>query len=134
MMQKWLLMDWVGSVLSVGMITSLLLPLQWGGVSREWNDRVVIALFVTVSFLSVLLMHRAYLAVQFGVLFGLFIGWEYYKKEHAMMPLFLFKRRTQVGAGIATFMMMIAFLAASYYLPVSTGTCVYEIKNLRCEF
>jgi EmrB/QacA subfamily drug resistance transporter len=100
MAQKWLLMDWVGSVLSVGMITSLLLPLQWGGVSREWNDRVVIALFVT-----------------FAVLFGLFIGWEWYKKEHAMMPLFLFKRRTQVGAGLATFFMMIAFLAASYYLP-----------------
>lgn len=99
--QKWLLMDWVGAVLSVGMITSLLIALQSGGVTREWNDRVIIALFVT-----------------FAVLFGLFIGWEYYKKEHAMMPLFLFKRRTQVGAGLATFMMMIAFLAASYYLPL----------------
>jgi hypothetical protein len=49
MMEKWLLMDWIGSVLSVGMITALLLPLQWGGVSREWNDPVVIALFVVVS-------------------------------------------------------------------------------------
>ncbi|PVG01377.1 ABC transporter [Serendipita vermifera] len=99
-LQKWLLMDWVGSVLSLGMITSLLLPLQWGGVTRPWNDRVVIALFVT-----------------FGVLLFLFIGWEWHMKEHAMMPLFLFRRRTQVGAGIATFMMMIAFLSASYYLP-----------------
>jgi MFS family permease len=55
--------------------------------------------------------------LQFGVLLILFLGWEWHKKEHAMMPLFLFRRRTQVGAGLATFMMMIAFLSASYYLP-----------------
>jgi hypothetical protein len=48
-LQKWLAMDWIGSLLSLAMITSLLLPLQWGGVTKPWNDRVVIALFATVS-------------------------------------------------------------------------------------
>lgn len=47
--QKWLSLDWIGAFLSLAMITSLLLPLQWGGVTRPWNDRVVIALFATVS-------------------------------------------------------------------------------------
>jgi MFS family permease len=82
------------------MITSLLLPLQWGGITRPWNDKVVIALFCV-----------------FGVLFIAFIGWELYKGERAMMPLFLFRRRTQVGTGGAMFFMMISFLAATYYLP-----------------
>jgi hypothetical protein len=45
-------MDWLGGLLSLGMITALLLPLQWGGNTREWNDKVVIALFAVVrSFL-----------------------------------------------------------------------------------
>jgi len=115
MLQKWLLMDWVGSVLSVGMITSLLLPLQWGGVTREWNDRVIIALFVTVSYFHMCALRRLLMSLaQFGVLLGLFLGWEWYKGEHAMMPLFLFRRRTQVGAGLATFLMMIAFLSSRF--------------------
>ncbi|KAG8985246.1 hypothetical protein FRB90_004858, partial [Tulasnella sp. 427] len=37
--------DWIGSLLSIGMITSILLPLQWGGVSKPWNDKTIIALF-----------------------------------------------------------------------------------------
>jgi EmrB/QacA subfamily drug resistance transporter len=99
-LQKWLAMDWIGAVISVGMITCLLLPLQWGGVTRPWNDKVVIALFCV-----------------FGVLLIIFVAWEFFKGERAMLPLFLFKRRTQVGAGAAMFLMMISFLAATYYLP-----------------
>jgi len=34
-----------------------------------------------------------------------------------MLPLFLFRRRTQIGSGVAMFFMMISFLAATYYLP-----------------
>lgn len=99
-MQKWLSLDWIGSIISVAMICTLLLPLQWGGVSRAWNDKVVIALFCV-----------------FGVLFLSFLGWEFYKGKRAMLPLFLFRRRTQIGAGLAMFFMMISFLAATYYLP-----------------
>lgn len=47
--RKWLGLDWVGTVLSLGMTTCLLLSLTWGGIERPWNDRVIIALFVTVS-------------------------------------------------------------------------------------
>ncbi|KAB5591533.1 Major facilitator (MFS1) transporter-like protein [Ceratobasidium theobromae] len=42
--QKWLSLDWFGSALALATITSLLLPLQWGGNERAWDDRVVIAL------------------------------------------------------------------------------------------
>jgi hypothetical protein len=53
LLQKWINLDWVGTVLALGMTVSLLLPLTWGGVTREWNDRVVIALFVLVSLLRI---------------------------------------------------------------------------------
>ncbi|PVF94121.1 ABC transporter [Serendipita vermifera] len=99
-LQKWLSLDWIGSALSVAMITCLLLPLQWGGVTRPWNDKAVIALFCV-----------------FGVLLFVFLGWEFFKGERAMMPLSLFKRRTQSGASAANFMLWISFLAATYYLP-----------------
>lgn len=44
-LQRWGKIDVLGSILCLGMVCSLLLPLQWGGVSKPWNDKVVIALF-----------------------------------------------------------------------------------------
>ncbi|KAG9028011.1 hypothetical protein FS842_004823 [Serendipita sp. 407] len=103
-LQKWLSLDWVGAFLSLATITCLLLPLQWGGNSRAWNDKVVIALFVV-----------------FAVLLIAFLSWEKYKGKRAMMPLsLLFQRRrtTQLGAGLMLFFIMVAFLGATYYLPL----------------
>lgn len=45
-------LDWGGVVLTLGFVTCLGMGLQWGGVSKEWNDAGVIAvspiLFLTV--------------------------------------------------------------------------------------
>jgi len=49
MLQKVLAMDWIGTVLSIGLTITFLLPLFWGGNRYAWNDAVVIALFVVVS-------------------------------------------------------------------------------------
>ncbi|PVF94124.1 ABC transporter [Serendipita vermifera] len=99
-LRKWLALDWIGAVISLAMVICLLLPLQWGGVTRPWNDKVVIILFCV-----------------FAVLLPVFLCWEYFKCERAMLPLFLFKRRTLIAAGLAMFLLMISFLAATYYLP-----------------
>ncbi|KAG8816578.1 hypothetical protein FRC17_000269, partial [Serendipita sp. 399] len=102
--EKWLSLDWVGALLSLGTIACLLLPLQWGGVSRPWNDKVVIALFAA-----------------FAILLVLFLGWEKHKGARAMMPLSLiFQRRrtTLLGAALMMFLVMIPFLCAIYYLPL----------------
>lgn len=50
---RWLALDWVGAVLSLTVTTCFILPLQWGGISRSWNDKALIALFsaVSISFL-----------------------------------------------------------------------------------
>lgn len=98
--EKVLSLDWIGGLLSVATVICLLLPLQWGGVTRPWDDKVIIALFVV-----------------FAVLLIAFIAWEYRKGKDAMMPLSLFLNRSQVGASLAVVMSRIAFLGANYYLP-----------------
>lgn len=82
-LQKWLGLDWIGSVLALGMVTALLLPLQWGGNQRPWNDKVVIALFCV-----------------FGVLCPAFVYWEWRLGSRAIMRTAMFRRRTQVGTCI----------------------------------
>lgn len=46
--RKWLQLDYIGALLSIGMVTCLLIPLQWGGNERPWNDPTVIALLAVV--------------------------------------------------------------------------------------
>ncbi len=42
-------LDWIGTILCLGMVTSLLLALQWGGVTKPWSDKSVIACLCVVS-------------------------------------------------------------------------------------
>lgn len=78
--KKYLDLDWIGTILCVGMTTCLLLPLQQGGNTKPWSDPTVYALFPV-----------------FAVLLGAFIGWEWRMGPRAILPLSMFKRRTQVG-------------------------------------
>jgi MFS family permease len=78
--RKWLSLDWAGAVLALGTITALLLPLQWGGNERPWNDKVVIVLFCV-----------------FAVLLPIFVGWEWRLGSKAILRTAMFRRRTQIG-------------------------------------
>ncbi|KAG8957504.1 hypothetical protein FRC00_003864 [Tulasnella sp. 408] len=94
--------DWIGAILSTSMIISILLPLQWGGVTKPWNDKTVIALFCV-----------------FAVLLAAFVGWEWYiGEEKATMPLSMWTNRTQVGCCLEGFLLTFAMLCAIYYLPL----------------
>jgi hypothetical protein len=75
---KYRRLDIVGTVLSLAAIICLLLALQWGGNERPWNSASVIVL-ICIS----------------PVIFLLFIAWEHHIGDKAMMPLVLFKRKTQ---------------------------------------
>ncbi|KAG8874894.1 hypothetical protein FRB97_005554 [Tulasnella sp. 331] len=99
--QKFIGLDWIGTILCVGMVTSLLLPLQWGGVTKPWTDKTVIALFVV-----------------FAVLLVSFIAWEWHMGTRANLPLFLFKRRTQIGCCLEAFFLFLILLLSTYYLPL----------------
>jgi hypothetical protein len=100
-LQRWLGLDWLGTVLCLGFVTTLLLPLQWGGNTRPWSSPVVIALFPV-----------------FGVLILAFLAWEYHLKNRALLPFKLFKNRTQVGCSLLSFWMMLQLLVGIYYLPL----------------
>jgi MFS family permease len=71
-------LDLVGTVLSIGSICCLLLALQWGGHELAWKNATVIGLLCA-----------------FPVIFFLFVLWEHRIGDKAMMPLILFKRKTQ---------------------------------------
>ncbi|KAK1228815.1 hypothetical protein PQX77_008134 [Marasmius sp. AFHP31] len=94
-------LDWIGGILNLGLFTSLLLPLQWGGNTRPWSDPAVIALFIVA-----------------GVLLAILLAWERYKKDDAMVPLKVLARKTQLGCAIAGFLSYVAMLTVTYYLPL----------------
>jgi len=100
-LQKWLALDHLGTVLCLGMVTSLLLPLQWGGNTRPWSDKTVIAMLCV-----------------FGVLLIMFIAWEFHRKDTAILPLRLFWNRTLTGTAIESFFLLLSVLVGTYYLPL----------------
>ncbi|KAK0187629.1 ABC transporter [Armillaria mellea] len=93
--EAWRRLDWIGVFLSIAVVTLFLLPVQWGGNERPWNDPVVIVLLV----LS-------------GITLAIFIAWEYRKGLEALLPLDMFTRRNMLG-----FFCDMCFMIASYYLP-----------------
>ncbi|KAG9033576.1 hypothetical protein FRB95_014654 [Tulasnella sp. JGI-2019a] len=93
--------DWIGYVLSVCIITALLLPLQWGGVTKSWSDKAVVASFCVL-----------------GGLIVVFLAWEWHKGDKAVMPLSIWKNRTQVGCCASAFFSMLILCLAIYYLPL----------------
>jgi hypothetical protein len=93
--------DYLGTALILGFVTSLLLALQWGGNEKPWNDGSVIATLVVA-----------------GVLLIAFAAWEVHLGPKAMVPLELLKRRTQVGAAAEAFFNFLMLLIGTYYVPL----------------
>ncbi len=95
-------LDWVGSAILLATITCLLLPLQWGDVKYAWSSGPIIGLFCA-----------------FAALVIIFVLYEWkLAGPSCILPLRLFKNRTQVGACLAAFFLMFTMLVALYYLPI----------------
>lgn len=99
--QKFFSIDFVGTALILGFVTSLLLALQWGGNQKPWNSADVIATLVVA-----------------GVLLIAFAVWEYRLGKRAMVPLDLLKRRTEIGCAIEAFFIFLMLLVGTYYVPL----------------
>jgi hypothetical protein len=69
--------DWMGMVLAMAWGCCIISALQWGGITRPWNDGGVITCLVLVV-----------------VLLPVFFAWEYWLGASAMFRLSLIKRRT----------------------------------------
>ena len=66
--EKLLQLDLVGAALMMSLLISYILALQYGGQTHPWNSGVVIGLLI--GFVAIL---------------AVFIGWEIYQKEYAMI-------------------------------------------------
>jgi EmrB/QacA subfamily drug resistance transporter len=93
--------DWVGSLLIVGATLMFLFGLQYGGETYPWGSATVVCLLV------------------FGVLtFALFILYEWKVPKYPVMPLGLFKSRTNIATLSVVFIHGVVFISGSYYLPL----------------
>jgi Major Facilitator Superfamily len=82
-------------------IVMMLLALEWGGVTFAWNSAIIIGLFCGS-----------------GVIFLMFIAWEYRVGDKAMIPLKLLRNRV---VSLGFFLQILQYgclFLISYYLPI----------------
>ncbi|OGE47443.1 hypothetical protein PENARI_c044G07987 [Penicillium arizonense] len=99
--EKFLQMDLVGGVLMMGLIISYILALQYGGQTHSWKSSQVIGLLV-----------------GFVVIVLVFVAWEIYQKERAMIVPRLFMKRYICVGSIFMFFFGGAHFIILYYLPI----------------
>ena len=99
--QKIQSLDLVGFTLFAGATTMLLLALQWGGVKYVWKSSVIIGLLV-----------------GFGLMLALFLGWQCYAGDSALIPPRLFHYRTVILAFGACLIAPGGVATIIYYLPI----------------
>ncbi|EON61438.1 hypothetical protein W97_00653 [Coniosporium apollinis CBS 100218] len=93
--------DWFGILCVLSFVLMLLLGLNFGGAIFPWNSPTVICLIVFGCFMSVL-----------------FIFSEKKLARYPLMPLALFRERSNVGSLIVAFCQGMVFIGGEYYLPL----------------
>jgi len=94
-------LDLIGFVLFAPATIQLLLALEWGGNQFAWNSATTIGLFCGA-----------------GGTFLVFLGWEYFKGEEAMIPLSMFKHRGVWSSCAVAFFFFSMMQLVIYYLPI----------------
>ncbi|KAH8811104.1 putative MFS transporter [Xylogone sp. PMI_703] len=93
--------DWIGSVSLLGFALLFLLGLQFGGVTFAWNSPQVICLIAIGALISVV-----------------FVFSEKKFAQHPIMPLSIFKQRSNIACLVLCFFHGMVFLGDEYYLPL----------------
>ena len=94
-------LDLIGFALFAPAAIQLLLALQYGGIKFAWNSAQIIGLFCGA-----------------GGTFIVFLAWDYYKGDAAMIP-FSMVRKKIVWASCLTYGFFLGQLfCVSYYLPI----------------
>ncbi len=93
-------LDLVGAALFIPAVLMALLALQWGGSTYAWHSATIIGLFV-----------------GFGGLLAVFVGWEVYMKDDAMIPLSMVLSRTIAFSSLIGLFALGGVFVAVYYLP-----------------
>ncbi|KAK8846517.1 hypothetical protein IAR55_005603 [Kwoniella newhampshirensis] len=95
-------LDWVGMILSLAWAVCIILGLQWGGVTRKWNDAGVIVCLVLAF-----------------VLVPVFCVYEYWIGERAFFRIRLIARRSIAGALIVSASVAGIMMILIYYLSLA---------------
>lgn len=90
----------LGTVLALGSIISILLALQWGGLTHAWNSSVIIGLLI-----------------GFGLLVIAFSMVQVYQGDKATIPPRLLKNRTLWSASIVNFCIGAGYFMLAYFIP-----------------
>ncbi|KAF2001532.1 MFS transporter-like protein [Amniculicola lignicola CBS 123094] len=94
-------MDWAGMFTFLGFTLMILLGLDFGGVIFPWDSAKVIALIVVGT---VMIFAFVYNEARFA--------------KYPIIPIGLFKQRTNVAALLVTFFHGFVFIGAEYYMPL----------------
>lgn len=94
-------LDLVGFVLFAPSIVMLLLALEWGGNQYAWSSATVIGLFCGA-----------------GANFLVFLTWEFYVGEEAMIPMSMLKIRAVWVSCAFVFFFFSMMQVVVYYLPI----------------
>ena len=94
-------LDLVGFALFAPAMILLLLAVQFGGNQYQWNSAMVIGLFCGA-----------------GVITVLWLGWDYYKKDAAIIPLSMLRPRVIWSSCLTMAFLSAAMFMTSYYLPI----------------
>lgn len=105
--EKLLQMDLLGVAIVMGIVVSYMLALQYGGQSMPWRSATVVGLLVTSA-----------------VLLVVFIFWENYQGDRAMIPPRLFKQRK-----IAVASMFTIFLDGAYFVPIYVLPLYFQVST-----
>lgn len=101
LLEKILQMDPAGTLTIIAGVVCFVLALQWGGVTKSWNDSTVIGTLV-----------------GFGLILILFIFIQWWNGERAIIVGRLLKKRTLAAGMTFTFFFSGGFFILLYYLPI----------------
>lgn len=101
LMQKIKCLDALGFLLFTGSVAMLLLALQWGGIAYGWKSSVIIGLLVGS-----------------GVVMSLFVAWQLFVPDIALIPPRLFANRNVVLIFSSALFSNGPFQLIIYWLPI----------------
>ncbi|KAJ5153747.1 uncharacterized protein N7500_009186 [Penicillium coprophilum] len=93
--------DYFGTVLFVGSMSSFLIPLSWGGISYDWDSWQTLAPLCVGGFGL--------------IVFGFY---EYYFASDPIVPPVIFQNRTAIASFIGSVLQGLILWCALYYLPL----------------
>lgn len=94
-------LDLIGFALFAPAVIELLIALEFGGNQYAWDSSQVIGLFCGS-----------------GVTFLVWLGWNWYKGDDALLPVSVIRRRTIWVSALNYGLLMSTLFGAAYYLPI----------------